>query len=95
MQSSPLDLLPTLLSPSAAYVGPLAAVYSAQSQLDRFQRLQTLHRLEAAPEAISRMRQHLESALASADALLDREDLTDTPPSCILSSDLSVSPGSV
>ena len=80
-QHSPLDLLPTLLSPSAAYVGPLANLYAAQSQLDRFERLHTLHRLEATDHALSRMRSYLESALSAADCLLDREELTDTPPS--------------
>ena len=70
----------TLLSPSAALPGLLSLAYTAESQLERFERLLNLGSLAGSTQALDRIHSHLKQQSATALSLLDNMELCDTPP---------------
>ena len=69
----------TLLSPSAALPGLLSLAYTAESQLERFERLLNSGSLAGTTQALDRIHSHLEQQSATVLALLDNMELCDTP----------------
>ena len=69
----------TLLSPSAALPGLLSLAYTAESQLERFERLLNSGSLAGTTQALDRIHSHLTQQSATVLALLDNMELCDTP----------------
>ena len=70
----------TLLSPSSALPGLLSAAYTAESQLERFERLLNSGSVAGTTQALDRIHSHLKQQSATVLALLDNMELCDTPP---------------
>ena len=77
--SSPMHNILTLLSPSSALPGLLSLAYTAESQLDRFERLLNSGSLAGSTQALDRIHSHLKQQSATSLALLDNMELCDTP----------------
>ena len=70
----------TLLTPSAALPGLLSQAYNAEKQLERYENLREKSTLAATEGNLEAAHRHFKAQAADVLALLDNEEISDTPP---------------